>query len=124
MRWSDDCSGPWRRRPAKTVKGGEQVRLAALCIAVALLSLGVMGCQQAQETPAEQAETEVQETMPAEEEMALVDPVCGMAVTEDSEWSAEYEGETYYFCCVECRDKFMADPMTYLETEPEEETGT
>jgi YHS domain-containing protein len=88
---------------------------------MAVLSLGIMGCQQAQEQPAEQAETEMHETMPMEEEMAMVDPVCGMEVTEDSEWTAEYEGETYYFCSETCRDEFMADPMKYTEQMMEEE---
>ena len=60
------------------------MRILVLCIAITVLALGVLGCQQAQETPAEQAETAIEET--AEEmmeEVALVDPVCGMTVTEE-----------------------------------------
>ncbi len=39
------------------------------------------------------------------------DPVCGMDVDPaTSEHKAEYQGETYYFCCPHCRAKFVADP--------------
>ena len=45
----------------------------------------------------------------------LVDPVCGMKVTSDSEHSAQHEGKDYYFCCSGCLQKFTADPARYLE---------
>jgi xanthine dehydrogenase accessory factor len=43
-----------------------------------------------------------------------VDPVCGMdvVVTASAE-SAEHGGETYYFCCSHCRDRFEEDPARY-----------
>ncbi len=97
------------------------MRILVLCIA--MLVFGVLGCQQAQETPAEQAETEkpVEEVI---EEAALVDPVCGAEVTAESEWTAEYEGVTFYFCSEDCRDKFIAEPGKYLEALGEEVIGT
>jgi P-type Cu+ transporter len=43
------------------------------------------------------------------------DPVCGMAVDpQRAAGSAEYEGETYYFCSKGCAAKFQADPEKYL----------
>ena len=27
----------------------------------------------------------------------------------------EYKGNTYYFCCQDCVDKFKADPDKYIE---------
>ncbi len=45
---------------------------------------------------------------------ALVDPVCGMTVTEDSEFSHEFEGVTYRFCSASCHDKFIAIPSDYV----------
>ena len=96
-----------------------------LCVAVAALALGVLGCQQAQETPAEQAETTIEEAVEEVlEEAALIDPVCGMTVTEDSEWTAEYEGVTFYFCSEDCRDKFIETPGEFLKTLGEEVIGT
>ncbi len=99
------------------------MRILVLCIAIAMLALGVVGCQQAQETPAEQAEIEeaVEEVI---EEAALVDPVCGMKVTEESEWTAEYEGVTFYFCSEGCRDKFIETPGEFLKALGEEVIGT
>lgn len=99
------------------------MRILVLCVAI--LVLGVFGCQQAQETPAEQAETQVEEAVEEVlEETAMVDPVCGMEVTAESEWTAEYEGVTFYFCSQDCRDKFIEEPGKYLEAIGEEVLGT
>jgi YHS domain-containing protein len=48
--------------------------------------------------------------------MAMVtDPVCGMRIDpDDAAATAEYEGETYYFCSEACRDAFVADPGSYI----------
>ena len=101
------------------------MRILVLCVAIAMLALGVLGCQQAQETPAEQAETQMEEAVEEViEEAALVDPICGMTVTEESEWTAEYEGATFYFCSEGCRDKFIEEPGKYLEAMGEEVIGT
>jgi Cu+-exporting ATPase len=90
-----------------------------------MLALGVLGCQQTQETPAEQAETMTEETIEeVTEEAVLVDPVCGMTVTEESEWTAEYEGATFYFCSEGCRDRFIETPGEFLEALGEEVIGT
>ena len=35
------------------------------------------------------------------------DPMCRMEVTEEQAVTADYEGQTYYFCSEGCRDKFM-----------------
>ena len=46
---------------------------------------------------------------------AAVDPVCGMSVTVASaRQKAEVDGVTYYFCCANCRAKFLKDPQAYL----------
>jgi xanthine dehydrogenase accessory factor len=39
----------------------------------------------------------------------VVDPVCGMTVpADDAHFPAEVDGTTYHFCCVGCRDAFLA----------------
>lgn len=44
-----------------------------------------------------------------------VDPVCGMSVTiATAKHSAEHLGETYYFCCPNCRHHFTKHPAKYL----------
>ena len=43
------------------------------------------------------------------------DPVCGMSVAPTSPHRAEHGGETYFFCCPKCRERFLADPDRYLE---------
>jgi xanthine dehydrogenase accessory factor len=44
-----------------------------------------------------------------------IDPVCGMTVRADgAAHHVEHDGVNYYFCCVGCRDAFVADPAAYL----------
>jgi P-type Cu+ transporter len=45
---------------------------------------------------------------------AMKDPVCGMAVTEQSPHRHEHEGRAYFFCGEKCRAKFAAEPARYL----------
>ena len=43
------------------------------------------------------------------------DPVCGMKI--DSATAAgrtEYNGQSYYFCGVKCKEKFDANPEQYI----------
>ncbi|MFT3744655.1 MAG: heavy metal translocating P-type ATPase [Pyrinomonadaceae bacterium] len=47
------------------------------------------------------------------------DPVCKMFVTpETAAGKYEYEGKTYYFCAIGCREKFSANPERYLSEPP------
>ncbi|MBT4865073.1 MAG: heavy metal translocating P-type ATPase [Planctomycetaceae bacterium] len=36
-----------------------------------------------------------------------IDPICGMEVDESSTITAKRDGETFYFCCPMCREKFL-----------------
>ncbi len=47
------------------------------------------------------------------------DPVCGMEVSEDAEQRVQHEGHEYLFCSAHCREKFVAEPSRYLQSEPE-----
>ena len=42
------------------------------------------------------------------------DPVCGMDVSEDSDFHTEHEGHKHYFCSAGCLQKFETDPQKYL----------
>ena len=53
----------------------------------------------------------------ATETNTLVDPVCGMAVTRDSENRYRYEDVDYFFCSSSCQQKFSNDPVGYLSGE-------
>jgi len=45
-----------------------------------------------------------------------VDPVCKMLVTPESAAAKyNYNGETYYFCAVGCKERFAADPEKFLD---------
>jgi len=41
------------------------------------------------------------------------DPVCGMSVSEKSQYRSEHEGRTFYFCCAGCKSSFDRDPHKY-----------
>jgi len=45
-----------------------------------------------------------------------IDPVCGMSVNPDKAEKATYQGETFYFCSMNCKDKFEAQPADYAES--------
>ncbi|HYV99375.1 MAG TPA: YHS domain-containing protein [Gemmatimonadaceae bacterium] len=48
------------------------------------------------------------------------DPVCGMMIeSETAAASSVFDGETYYFCSLECRDTFEADPRRYAAAQKE-----
>jgi YHS domain-containing protein len=38
------------------------------------------------------------------------DPVCGMDVNSRTEWHADHDGTTYFFCSQQCRTRFLANP--------------
>jgi YHS domain-containing protein len=48
--------------------------------------------------------------------MAMVkDPVCGMEIdSKDAAATSDYEGTTYYFCAVGCKERFDAEPAKFL----------
>ena len=44
------------------------------------------------------------------------DPVCGMEVDEKKAAAkSEHKGETYYFCCLACKEVFDKEPEKYLK---------
>lgn len=45
---------------------------------------------------------------------SVIDPVCGMKVTEQSQHRLEHEDRPYYFCSAKCKGKFAADPQQYV----------
>ena len=45
----------------------------------------------------------------------LKDPVCGAEVTyETAQARSEYNGQTYYFHSLECKEKFDQNPEKYV----------
>jgi Cu+-exporting ATPase len=45
------------------------------------------------------------------------DPVCGMDVSKkDAAATYEHMGKMYYFCAVECKNKFAENPEKFVKT--------
>lgn len=45
----------------------------------------------------------------------VTDPVCGRDVNPvETEVQSERNGEMYYFCSIDCREKFEMNPRAYL----------
>jgi len=43
-----------------------------------------------------------------------IDPVCKMNVDESkAAATSSYNGKTYYFCCVPCKEKFDKEPQKF-----------
>ncbi len=91
----------------------------SLIVLVALLAFGlVISCGGKKE----QKEAAPEATEQVQEEVKIVDPVCGMEVdTSKVKISAEYEGHTYYFCSEEDKTKFEANPAEYVKEEEKAE---
>ncbi len=50
--------------------------------------------------------------------MKARDVVCGMEIDVDAAFaSLEYKGDTYYFCCEHCKEKFENEPTKYIHKE-------
>jgi Cu+-exporting ATPase len=48
-----------------------------------------------------------------------IDPVCGMRVDPQGMTATHtHQGRTYYFCSPRCRERFVLDPLRYLEPAP------
>ena len=46
----------------------------------------------------------------------VTDPVCKMQIEETkAAGKSEYQGKTYYFCALGCKQKFDASPATYTK---------
>jgi Cu+-exporting ATPase len=46
------------------------------------------------------------------------DPVCGMDVDPaTAAATSEYQGKTYYFCAVGCKNRFDKDPQSYIDAQ-------
>ena len=52
-----------------------------------------------------------------------IDPVCKMTVMDLSKPHTNYQGESYYFCCNGCLNKFTAHPEQYLNPQVETKSG-
>lgn len=49
------------------------------------------------------------------DQINLVDPVCGMKVTENSAYHLSHSQHDYYFCSSDCLEKFNTEPEKYLK---------
>ena len=46
------------------------------------------------------------------------DPVCGARVSSGDALSQCHEGELFFFCSVNCRDRFQANPQEFVKPDP------
>lgn len=50
----------------------------------------------------------------------VIDPVCGMELDKGkAAASFEYQGKTYYFCALACKQEFEQNPEKYVSEEHE-----
>jgi P-type Cu+ transporter len=48
----------------------------------------------------------------------VVDPVCGTRLDSASvQFTTDYEGMRYYFCCDQCKHRFDHDPEAYRQAD-------
>jgi Cu+-exporting ATPase len=65
----------------------------------------------------------LQKTVEAQSSDESRDPVCGMMVArEGARYKTIFGDETFYFCCLRCKESFDGSPQLYLETSRAGET--
>lgn len=88
----------------------EEIAVAVLAEIVQLRAGGLGRGEVASDTASSGSEAGIEEPTEA------IDPVCGMTVaTRPTVHTAEHEGHTYHFCCAGCRERFAAEPESFLE---------
>lgn len=87
-------------------------RVIGLFVALAFVFVLAGAAAQQSATPQKTTKECSQET--------VICPVSGEKINKaEAKISWEYKGKTYYFCCEECKAKFMKDPESYLQKKPE-----
>lgn len=106
------------RAPAGLDLGSISHREIAVAVLAEIVQLRGAGLG---ETATDATQAQGAETEKVEEPAEAIDPVCGMTVaTRPAVHTAEHEGATYHFCCAGCRERFAADPQSFLKPSMEE----
>jgi len=45
------------------------------------------------------------------------DPVCGMPVVKNEDFKSTFEGNSYHFCSLSCKEEFDKNPGNFVEDE-------
>lgn len=92
-----------------------------IILTIASFFLACGGQQQSQTQEQKAVQTSEQQAQSPEVVLAdsmAIDPVCGMKVNkEETAYTAEFEGKTYYFCMEQDRMTFLENPQEYLPKE-------
>src|SRR5690349_10496357 len=60
----------------------------------------------------------------AQSSPTYIDPVCGMTVDpEKAAAEYDYDGTKFYFCAVRCKERFAADPDSFLVSREDEQSS-
>jgi xanthine dehydrogenase accessory factor len=103
--------------PAGLELGGETLPEIALSVMAEITRLR----RAVSEQPSEQVKSSKGASLPvmqktAESSTESIDPVCGMTVaTANARYKSVFEENTFYFCCLRCKEAFEQSPQCYLE---------
>jgi xanthine dehydrogenase accessory factor len=106
--------------PAGIELGGETLPEIALSVMAEITRLRRTVSDQANE-PVRKSKSAglpiLQKSVEAQSSDERRDPVCGMSVARESaRYKTVFGDETFYFCCLRCKEAFDQSPQLYLET--------
>jgi xanthine dehydrogenase accessory factor len=111
--------------PAGLELGGETLPEIALSVMAEITRLRRVASNQITEPTKKSkgAGLPILQTVEAQSMDESRDPVCGMMVArEGARYKTVFGDETFYFCCLRCKESFDGSPQLYLETSRAGET--
>ncbi len=107
--------------PAGLELGGETLPEIALSVMAEIIRSRRAVSEHLRELPLELVEGSKGASLPVMQKTAVssaesIDPVCGMMVaTANARYKTVFEENTFYFCCLRCKEAFEMSPQQYLE---------
>jgi xanthine dehydrogenase accessory factor len=99
--------------PAGLELGGETLPEIALSVMSEITRVRRAGAAKS-DSAARTVTLPLMDRAPSAGALEATDPICGMTVdTQNARYTSESESQTFYFCCLRCKETFDRSPQSY-----------